>query len=48
MRRIVFPGSFDPITNGHDDILKRAIPLFDEILVAVGVNVDKYYMFSIK
>ena len=48
MRRIVFPGSFDPITNGHDDILKRAIPLFDEILIAVGVNVDKSYMFSIK
>lgn len=48
MRRIVFPGSFDPITNGHDDILRRAIPLFDEILIAVGVNVDKSYMFSIK
>ena len=48
MRRIIFPGSFDPITNGHDDILKRAIPLFDEILIAVGVNVDKSYMFSIK
>ena len=48
MRKIVFPGSFDPITNGHDDILKRAVPLFDEILVAVGVNVNKSYMFSIK
>ena len=48
MRRIIFPGSFDPITNGHDDILKRAIPLFDEIIIAVGVNVDKSYMFSIK
>ena len=48
MRRIVFPGSFDPITNGHYDILKRAIPLFDEILIAVGVNADKSYMFSIK
>tara|TARA_B100001057_G_scaffold150221_1_gene150156 strand:+ start:109 stop:570 length:462 start_codon:yes stop_codon:yes gene_type:complete len=48
MRRIIFPGSFDPITNGHDDILKRAIPLFDEILIAVGVNIDKSYMFSIK
>lgn len=47
MRRAVFPGSFDPITNGHEDIIRRAIPLFDEIIVAIGVNADKKYMFSL-
>lgn len=48
MRRAVLPGSFDPITNGHCDIIRRAIPLFDEIIVAIGVNSDKKYMFSIE
>lgn len=48
MRRAVFPGSFDPITNGHYDIIKRALPLFDEIIVAIGVNSDKKYMFSLE
>ena len=39
MKRIaVFPGSFDPITKGHEDIILRAIPLFDEIIVAIGTN----------
>ncbi len=47
MRRAVFPGSFDPITLGHVDIIKRAIPLFDEIVIAIGVNSDKKYMFSL-
>lgn len=47
MRRAVFPGSFDPITNGHEDIIRRAIPLFDEIIVAIGVNADKKYMFTL-
>jgi len=47
MRKAVFPGSFDPITNGHEDIIRRAIPLFDEIIVAIGVNADKKYMFSL-
>ena len=47
MRRAVFPGSFDPITNGHYDIINRALPLFDEIIIAIGVNADKKYMFSL-
>lgn len=48
IRRAVFPGSFDPITNGHFDIIQRALPLFDEIIVAIGVNSDKKYMFSLE
>ncbi|EHO12174.1 pantetheine-phosphate adenylyltransferase [Myroides odoratimimus] len=48
MRRAVLPGSFDPITNGHYDIIQRALPLFDEIIVAIGVNSDKKYMFSLE
>ncbi len=47
MRKAVFPGSFDPITLGHFDIINRAIPLFDEIVIAVGVNADKKYMFDL-
>lgn len=48
MRRAIFPGSFDPITLGHYDIIKRSIPLFDEIIVAIGVNAEKKYMFSLE
>lgn len=48
MRRAVFPGSFDPITNGHEDIIRRAITLFDEVIVAIGVNAEKKYMFSLE
>ncbi|WP_432671273.1 pantetheine-phosphate adenylyltransferase [Flavobacterium sp. SM2513] len=44
----IFPGSFDPITLGHFDIIKRSIPLFDKIVVAIGVNADKKYMFSLE
>ena len=44
----VFPGSFDPITLGHLDIIKRSVPLFDEIVVAIGVNAQKSYMFSLE
>jgi len=43
----VFPGSFDPITLGHFDIINRSIPLFDKIIVAIGINADKKYMFSL-
>lgn len=47
MKKIaVYPGSFDPITNGHLDILKRALDIFDEVIVLVGVNPDKKSHFS--
>lgn len=48
MRRAIFPGSFDPPTNGHLDIIKRSVPLFDEIIVAVLHNPEKAPMFSIE
>lgn len=48
MRKAVFPGSFDPITLGHVDIIERALPLFDEIVLAIGTNADKKYMFSLE
>ena len=48
MKKAVFPGSFDPITLGHLDIIKRGIPLFDQIIIAIGSNSDKNYMFSIE
>lgn len=48
MKKAVFPGSFDPITLGHFDIIKRGIPLFDEVIVAIGINADKKYMFSLE
>lgn len=48
MKKAVFPGSFDPITRGHLNILERSIPLFDEIILAVGVNSAKTSMFSIE
>ena len=46
MRRAVCPGSFDPVTNGHLDIVERAASLFDEVVVAVGVNQSKNRLFS--
>ena len=48
MKKAIFPGSFDPITLGHYDIIKRSIPLFDEIVVAIGINAEKKYMFSLE
>ncbi|HSW68436.1 MAG TPA: pantetheine-phosphate adenylyltransferase [Bacteroidales bacterium] len=44
----VFPGSFDPITKGHENILLRALPLFDEIVIAVGTNQEKKSLFPIE
>jgi len=48
MKKAVFPGSFDPFTIGHESILRRAIPLFDEIIIAVGYNVNKKGYFSLE
>lgn len=47
MKIAVFPGSYDPITLGHVDIIERALPLFDKIILAIGVNADKKYMFPL-
>jgi pantetheine-phosphate adenylyltransferase len=47
MQRIcLFPGTFDPLTLGHVDIIKRAVPLFDKIIVGIGINASKSPMFS--
>lgn len=48
MKIALFPGSFDPITLGHEDIIRRALPLFDKIIVAVGTNANKAYMFPLE
>ena len=48
MKRAIFPGSFDPITMGHVDIIKRSLPLLDELIIAIGVNSTKKYMFSLE
>lgn len=48
MKRALFPGSFDPITLGHYDIIKRGVKLFDEVIVAIGINSEKKYMFSLE
>jgi pantetheine-phosphate adenylyltransferase len=47
MRRAIFPGSFDPLTNGHLDVIQRAAPLFDEIIIAVLNNPEKRPMFTV-
>jgi len=46
MRICLFPGTFDPVTLGHTDIINRALPLFDKIVVGIGVNAAKNPMFS--
>jgi len=48
MKRAVFPGSFDPVTMGHYDIIERGVTLFDEVILAIGVNAAKKYMFSLE
>lgn len=48
MQRIcLFPGTFDPITLGHTDIIDRALPLFDELIIGIGINATKVPMFSV-
>jgi pantetheine-phosphate adenylyltransferase len=47
MRRAIYPGSFDPVTNGHLDIIERGCKLFDEIIIAILVNPEKRPLFSI-
>lgn len=48
MRKAIFPGSFDPLTNGHLDVIKRSSPLFDEIVIAILNNPEKSPMFSVE
>lgn len=46
MKTALFPGSFDPITTGHAAIVRRALQIFDQVIVAVGVNSEKQYLFT--
>ena len=46
-RRAIYPGTFDPLTNGHLDIIERSAKLFDEVIVAILVNLEKHPMFSV-
>ncbi|MEI6122127.1 MAG: pantetheine-phosphate adenylyltransferase [Bacteroidota bacterium] len=49
MKRIaVFPGSFDPITKGHESVILRSLPLFDTLIVAIGINSEKQHLFTIE
>lgn len=48
MNTAVFPGSFDPITIGHESIIRRALPLFDKLIIAIGQNSEKKYLFTIE
>ena len=48
MRIALYPGSFDPVTNGHIDIIERALLLFDELVVGIGINLAKEPLFSIE
>ncbi|WP_149277432.1 pantetheine-phosphate adenylyltransferase [Pareuzebyella sediminis] len=47
MKRAIFPGSFDPLTLGHYDIIQRGITVFDELIIAIGINAEKRYMFTL-
>ncbi|MDB4108237.1 pantetheine-phosphate adenylyltransferase [Flavobacteriaceae bacterium] len=48
MKKAIFPGSFDPITLGHVDIINRGVTLFDEVIIAIGENSSKNYMFTLE
>ena len=47
-RRAIYPGSFDPVTNGHIDLIRRALSLFDELLIVVAINEQKQTLFSLE
>ena len=47
-RRAIYPGSFDPVTNGHLDLIKRALSIFDEVIVVIAVNSEKNTLFSVE
>ena len=47
-RIAIYPGSFDPITNGHVDIIKRGLRMFDEIVILIAYNPNKVYLFSVE
>ncbi len=48
MNRAIFPGSFDPITLGHVSVIRRGLPLFDELIIAIGINSEKRSMFTVE
>lgn len=48
IKRAVFPGSFDPITKGHESVINRAYDLFDEIYIGIGINSNKKYLFTLE
>jgi pantetheine-phosphate adenylyltransferase len=49
MKKIaLFPGSFDPFTKGHESVINKAIPLFDEIIIGIGINTSKNYFFDLE
>ncbi len=48
MKIAVFPGSFDPITIGHVSMINRALPLFDKVVIAIGINTSKNKLFSLE
>lgn len=48
MKKAIFPGSFDPITKGHESLVLRSLDLFDEVVIAIGNNVNKKYMFPLE
>jgi len=48
IKRAIFPGTFDPFTIGHEEIIKRALPLFDEIIIAIGRNTEKKHLFEME
>ena len=48
MKRAIFPGSFDPFTKGHEAVVRKSLDLFDRVIIGVGVNTSKKYMFSLE